>query len=101
MSRRSEVRSYELDSQRRLMDCRAFATPKGLRSRRRVTALTRIGERSDAVLRTAMPGNDRGESWLASMLQDRLDHVGVVVDAELIGHGEQQRVVPRRWPCLS
>ena len=26
------------------------------------------------------------------MLQDRLDDVGVVVDAELIGHGQQQRV---------
>jgi hypothetical protein len=38
-------RSYELNSLRPLMDCR-------------VTALTRIGERSDAVLRTAIPGND-------------------------------------------
>src|ERR1700750_2929435 len=27
---------------------------------RRVTALTRIGERSDAVLQTAMPGDDSG-----------------------------------------
>ena len=26
------------------------------------------------------------------MGQDRLDDVGVVVDAELVGHGEQQRV---------
>ena len=26
------------------------------------------------------------------VLQDRLDDVGVVVDAELIGHGQQQRV---------
>ena len=26
------------------------------------------------------------------MLEDRLDDVGIVVDAELIGHGQQQRV---------
>ena len=26
------------------------------------------------------------------VLQDRLDDVGVVVDAELVGHGQQQRV---------
>jgi hypothetical protein len=26
------------------------------------------------------------------MLQDRLDHMGVVIDAQLVGHRQQQRI---------
>jgi hypothetical protein len=45
MRRRRKLHSYEFAALQPLMDCR-------------VTALARIGERSHAVLRTAMPGND-------------------------------------------
>src|SRR5215470_8889656 len=75
------------------VDGRAFATPERLRPRRRD-----IGERSDAVLRTARPGHDDGEhAEIVEAAADNLyaDREAVGVVAAVDRHGRVLRHVPR------
>src|SRR5215475_10552054 len=71
------------------VDGRAFATPERLRPRRRD-----IGERSDAVLRTARPGHDDGEYCcflLFGRAWPRL--LRAAQSLEGLGHGEHAEIV--------
>ena len=64
------------------------------------TALIPLGEHRRVARATEFAAHARSApaELRRDVLQDALDRVGVVVDAELVGHGEQQRVGGLRSP---